>query len=180
MIRRAALAGVALAAVLATVGASWAQGPQPGRPRLRAAQDEFFKMVDAYIVSNLEESLGLTDEQFVKLLPLVKRLQSDRRTFARRRIETLGEIRRLLQSGSATEGRIGELMKELRSIEVEKPATLRKDLEAIDAALTPLQQAKLRILEAEVEQKIREIMLRVRRQNRPVPPPRGEPPEEQP
>ena len=36
-------------------------------------------MVDAYIVSNLQESLGLTDEQFVRLLPLVKRLQSERR-----------------------------------------------------------------------------------------------------
>ena len=32
-------------------------------------------MVDAYIVSNLQESVGLTDEQFVKVLPLVKRLQ---------------------------------------------------------------------------------------------------------
>lgn len=172
MIRRAVLCGV----VLAMAVASWAQGP----PRAREAREEFFRMLDAYIVSNLQEGLGLTDEQFVKLLPLVKRLQSARRSFAQRRIEALREMRQLLQSGSATEGRIGELMKELRWIEVEEPAILRKDLEAIDAALTPLQQAKYRILEAEVDQKIREIMLRVRRQNRRGPAPPGDPPGELP
>ena len=32
-------------------------------------------MVDAYVVSNLQESLGLSDEQFAKAIPLVKKLQ---------------------------------------------------------------------------------------------------------
>lgn len=37
--------------------------PTPSGPRRGgAARDDAFRMVDAYIVSNLQESLGLTDE----------------------------------------------------------------------------------------------------------------------
>src|ERR1700682_6122754 len=57
-----------------------------------APREEAFKMIDAYIVSNLQESLDLTDEQFVKLLPLVKRLQSDRRAVLQRRQQALMEV----------------------------------------------------------------------------------------
>ena len=35
-------------------------------------------------------------------------------------------------------------------------------MEALDAALTPLQQAKYRLLELEVEQRMRDLMNRVR------------------
>lgn len=119
-------------------------------------------MVDAYIVSNLQESLGLNDEQFVKLLPLVKRLQTDRRALFQRRQQGLRELRRLLQSGTATEGRVLDVLKEVRTAEAEEPARVRQDLEAIDAALSPMQQAKYRVLEVEVEQKIRELMNQIR------------------
>jgi hypothetical protein len=119
-------------------------------------------MVDAYIVSNLQEALGLSDEQFVKLLPLVKRLQTDRRAMFQRRQQALREMRDLLQTGTAKEGRVLELLKEVRGVEAEEPAAIRRDLEAIDAALSPLQQAKYLILEIEVEQKIRELMNQIR------------------
>jgi hypothetical protein len=41
-------------------------------------------MVDAYLVSNLQESLGLTDEQFAKAIPLVKKVQAERREYLHR------------------------------------------------------------------------------------------------
>lgn len=148
--------------LVAAAVTSAAQPAQPRRPR-----DEAHRMVDAYIVSNLQESLGLTDEQFVKLLPLVKRLQKDRREFATRRIGTLQEMRRLLESGSATEPRVGELLKEVKAVEAEEPQAVRRNVEAIDAVLTPLQQAKYRLLEVEVDRKIRELMARMRDQARP-------------
>ena len=68
-------------------------------------------MVDAYIVSNLQESLGLTDEQFVKLLPLVKRLLSERREVPSAAGATLREMRQLLESGSATEAKVAERLR---------------------------------------------------------------------
>jgi Spy/CpxP family protein refolding chaperone len=134
-------------------GVAQAQAPAARRPR-----DEAFKMVEAYVVSNLQESLGLTDDQFTKLLPHVKRLQKDRRDLAQRRGTALAEMRRMLGSGVATESRVAELLKEVKAVEAEQPEVLRKDLEAIDAVLTPIQQAKFRLLEGEVERKIRALM----------------------
>ena len=72
-----------LAALVLPVAAMAQVPPEPGgalEPR-----EEAGRLVDAYILSNLQESLGLSDEQFVKLLPLVKRLQADRREAMQRR-----------------------------------------------------------------------------------------------
>lgn len=141
-------------------GTAFAQAPEaPERPR-----EELFKMVDAYIVSNLQENLGLTDEQFVKILPLVKKAQSDRRLLAERRNMGLQEMGRLLQSGTATEPRIAELLRDFKQHEVDDAATQRRNLEAIDAQLGVVQQAKLRLMMARVEQNIRELVNRARPQ----------------
>lgn len=158
---------------LLAAGLAWAsavclaqpEGPGAGPRRPR---DEAHKMIDAYIVSNLQESLGINDDQFVKLIPLVKRLQKDRRDYMARRLEALQEMRRLLEAGGATEARLLELLKEIKAVEAEAPSVQKKDLEAIDAVLTPVQQAKYRILEIEVERKIRELMGQMRAPGRPV------------
>jgi Spy/CpxP family protein refolding chaperone len=123
-------------------------------------------MVDAYVLSNLQESLGLSDDQFVKLLPLVKHLQSERREAMERRMRALREMRRLLKSGTATEPEVLAQLKEFKASESESPVRGGKDMEAIDALLTPLQQAKFRVFEAEVGQKLRELTSQMRRQNR--------------
>ena len=146
--------------VVLVAGSASAQAPAR-RPR-----EEAFKMVEAYLVSNLQESLGLTDDQFAKLLPHVKRLQKDRRDLNQKRGRVMGELRRILESGSATEPRVAELMKEVRAVEAELPETVRKDMEAIDGVLTPVQQAKYRLLEVEVERKIRALMNDLRAPNR--------------
>jgi hypothetical protein len=59
-----------------------ADDPTAHIPELR---DETFRLMDAYLISNLQESLGLSDEQFGRALPLVKKLQSDRRASCGRR-----------------------------------------------------------------------------------------------
>ena len=169
MIRRS-LAGLLMVTAAAAFGqeASRPAGSEDRRPR-----EEAFRMIDANFVSNLQEGLGLTDEQFVRLLPLVKRLQSDRRQYAQRRLRALHETRRMLQTGEATESRVEELLREVKAVETEEPLGLRRDREAIDAGLSPVQQAKFRILELEVERKIRDLMMQMRGPGRP--PGRGRP-----
>jgi hypothetical protein len=156
------------ALVLFTGSVAWAQAPGPhgGRPAAGEARDEAYKMIDAYIVSNLQESLGLTDEQFVKMLPLVKRLQSDRRDLAQRRIRALMQLREQMSAGAATEAQVAALLKDVKAAEAEEPATLRRDRDAIDGALTTVQQAKFRVMEVEVERRIRALMTQVRQQRR--------------
>lgn len=140
-------------------GAARAQEPQGAPPRGR---DEALRMVDAYVVSNLQESLGLTDEQYARVLPLVTKLQGERRQYFVARGRALREMRRLLRSGGATEAQVLERLERLKALDADGPAGVRKSVEAVDALLTPLQQAKYRVLEAEVEQRLRELMGRAR------------------
>ena len=135
---------------------------EPAAPADRPGRDEAFRMVDAYLVSNLQESLGLTDEQFAKAIPLVKKVQAERREFLMERTRTVREMRRLLRQGGATEPQVLDLLKQLNALDADGPAKTRANLAALDAVLSPLQQAKYRVLETEVEQRMRELMNRVR------------------
>lgn len=128
-------------------------------PQLRS---ETFRLMDAYVISNLQESLDLTDEQFAKVLPIVKKLQSDRRTCAMKRISSLRTLRRTLQSGRATEAGVGEILKEVKSAVADEHAMTVANIQALDAQLTPLQQAKYRVFEAEVDSRLRHLLARTK------------------
>jgi hypothetical protein len=132
-------------------------------PELR---DETFRLMDAYLISNLQESLGLTDEQFARALPLVKRLQSDRRDFAKRRMQALRQLRKDLLSGSATESGVLEMLKELKNASADERAGTVRNLEALDGVLTPIQQAKYRVFEAEVDLRLRHLLARSQEKDR--------------
>jgi len=134
-------------------------------PELR---DETFRLMDAYLISNLQESLGLTDEQFARAMPLVKKLQADRRDFARRRMQALRLLRKTLVSGAATEASVADLLKEVKSVSSEERAATLRNAEALDAVLTPLQQAKYRVFEAEVDLRLRHLLARSQDRDKPT------------
>ncbi len=162
-----------LALVLLAVSASAYGQEQPQGPR--AAREEAFRMVDAYVLSNMQESLGLSDQQFAQAIPLVKKLQRERREYLVERGRLVREMRRLLQQGGAVEPQVLDLLKQAKALDAEGPERARRSLEALDALLTPLQQAKYRVLESEVEQRMRELLSRARaarpgQRQRPAPP----------
>jgi hypothetical protein len=97
----------------------------------------------------------------------VKKLQGERREYLLERTRTVREMRRLLRQGGATEAQVLDLLKRLKALDAEGPPRTAKNLETLDAMLTPLQQAKYRVLEAEVEQRMRELMGRARPQAAP-------------
>ena len=150
--------GLALAIVMAASAAA----AQEDAPAARNPREEAFRMVEAYVVSNMQESLGLSDEQFAKAIPLVKKLQRDRRDGLLERGRLMREMRRLLRQGGAVEPQVTELLKQAKALEAETPERTRRDLEALDALFTPIQQAKYRVLEIEVEQRMRELLNRAR------------------
>lgn len=154
MIRALTLAAAVVAAP--TLLFALPQAPPEGGPR--RPRDEVFRMVDAYVVSNLQESLSLTDDQFVKILPLVRRLQTNRRAATVRRMTALHELRRAMASGTVTEARAIALLSEVKAAEAEEVEKVRRDRDALDAALTPIQQARFRVMEAEVDHRIRELI----------------------
>jgi hypothetical protein len=117
-------------------------------------------MIDAYLMANLPESLGLGDEQFVKVLPHVRKLLTSRREYFLSRARLMRELRHLLHAGGGSESELVERLKALKAVEEEWPGRARQEMAALDAVLTPLQQAKYRLLEGEVEQRMRELSRR--------------------
>ncbi len=131
-------------------------------PNGQALRDEVGEVIDAYLLMKVQERVGLTDEQFAKLVPLIKRQQDDRRRLEGQRFRALREMRRLFAQGEATDERIVALLNDVKQVEAELPTTLRRDAEAIDALLTPVQQAKYRVLNAEVEHHLHELRWQAR------------------
>ena len=75
-------------------------------------------------------------------------------------MKSLHLLRKALASGSATEPGVTDLLKELKSASADERAGTLKNLDALDGALTPLQQAKYRVFEAEVDLRLRHLLAR--------------------
>jgi hypothetical protein len=149
--------------VLLSAAAAAAQGDGRGELRKRGGRDEAGRMVDAYIVSHLQESLDLTDEQFVRAVGPVKRLLDDRRRIFLERRRVLVDLRRALGAQPPSEKEVRAKLGELKRLQDETNQTTSRNVEAVDATLTPLQQARFRLLEVEVEQRIRDMVREHRR-----------------
>jgi len=167
-------------ALLLAAALAPAQEPRHRDGRRLPPRDDVFQMVDEYFVGNLKDRLELTDDQLARLLPRVRQLQTERRELAQRRFHAMHELRVALRSGKATEAGVQELLRDLKAVETEEPLALRRHREAIDAVLTSVQQAKYRLLEVEVERRVRQALSRTRggSRGRPGRDERGSAPEE--
>ncbi|MBN2370990.1 MAG: hypothetical protein JXO72_10935 [Vicinamibacteria bacterium] len=139
---------------------------EPGE-RPRVSREEMNRLIDEYLSRKIEGRLDLTTQQYARVMPLVRKLQCDRRHYARRRFETLRELRCLLEKGGAIELKISAIVSELRTLDAEAPVTIQRDMEAIDAVLSPMQQAKYRVIEFEVERRIGELRRHARHPREP-------------
>jgi hypothetical protein len=142
-----------------------ARAAEPAR-RSRPGRDEAFKMVVAYLLSNLQERLGLTDEEYLRVLPLVQQRQNHRREMFEGREEALGRLRMLVRRGESGD-ELEAAIRQLDAVESEGPKQLAADLSAIDAELSVAQQAKYRLLELDVERRVRELARRHLRERGP-------------
>jgi len=157
---RLALAGALLLLASVTVRAGDEEDRGSGR---RGGPDEAFRLVDAYVVSNLQSSLGLSDETYARAIPLVQDLQSARRGFFVERGKALRRLRGLLRSGSATREEVLAALEAVKKIDAEGPGRIHDAQAALDAILSPMEQAKYRVLELEVERRLRDLMGKARR-----------------
>ena len=148
------------AAALAAAPAA-AQAPAGDQSR-REARQEALRVVDAYVMSNLQPSLGLTDAEYVRVLPLVQKLQKSRREYVVGRVHLIRQLRRQLASGAAGEADVLKTLEALKHLEAAGLDRTRVDAAELDRVLSPLQQAKFRVLELEVELRLRDLMSRAR------------------
>lgn len=149
-----------LTTVIVVASSVFAQEQRP-----RASREEFEGMMEAYVISKLQEALELTDEQFGRMVVAQKKLQDLRREFRRERMELLRDLRQTLRRADAGEDEIGPTLEKL---EQQKRAFLEEESARyadIDQILDVRQRARYRILEAEIENRLRELVRQVRERN---------------
>ena len=130
------------------------QGVSPG---------EIQRLFDAYAVMQAQEQLQLTDAQWANFLVKMKALQEARRKHQRDRARVLQDLRKMTQQGDAAdEAQLKERVKALDEIDARAADDLRKAYEALDAVLTPRQQARFRLFEEQMERRKIELLTRAR------------------
>ncbi len=134
-------------------------------------RDEVEGMMDAYILSKLQDALELTDEQFGTMVVAQKKLQDTRRDYRQGRMSLLRRMRQTLRRDQAREEELTHLLDELDSLEIEFSQNQRARYAAIDDILEIRQRARYRILEAEIQRRLTQLMRQVRGQRRDPPRP---------
>ena len=120
-------------------------------------------MMDAYVLSKLQDTLELSDEQFGQMVVAQKKLQDARRQYRRQRNQLLRELRQAVRQDSSSEEELETQLRKLEELKQSFADNERERYAAIDAILTVKQRARYRILEAELERRLQQLMRQVRR-----------------
>ncbi len=134
-------------------------------------RDEVQGMMDAYILSKLQDALELTDEHFGTMVVAQKKLQDTRRDYRQGRMTLLRRMRQTLRRDQAREEELTQLLDELDTLEIEFSQNQRARYAAIDDILEIRQRARYRILETEIQRRLTQLMRQVRGQRRDQPRP---------
>ena len=147
-----------------TVPLAWAieTATQNQRRNQQPNRDEVEGMMEAYILSKLQDSLDLTDEQFGTMVVAQKKLSDARREYRQNRMRVLQQMRRTLQREQAGEDELRPLLSQLAGLQDEFIVNEKSRYADIDAILDVRQQARYRILEVELQRRLAEMLRQVR------------------
>lgn len=168
----------ALSGVLAMSSAASAQTPEGAEPRGGAARGradanvtpaEIRRMFDSYALMQAQDQLKITDEQFPKFLTRFKALQDVRRRTLVEHNRLLQELRRLTNDPQADESAMKIRVKALQDLEARSQEDMRKAYQAVDEVLDVRQQARFRVFEQVMEQRMLQLITRARQANRAKP-----------
>jgi Spy/CpxP family protein refolding chaperone len=158
---------VVLSALLvAGLARSQEREPRPNGPN-NPNHEELEGMMDAYIISKLQESLDLSDEQFGRMVVAQKKLQDARRSYRRERGEVLRQMRQSLRREDASEAELGPLLSKLDEMRDEHDAEEKKRYADIDSILDVRQRARYRILEMEIQRRLQQLIRQGGERDRP-------------
>ncbi len=148
--------GLLLIVSVSVAGGSGQQRPsEPNRADVEG-------MMEAYVISKLQESLDLSDEQFGNLVVAQKKLQDSRRDYRRERTGVLRKMRQTLRFEQAAEAELQPLLTQLDSLRDDFAVDEKHRYQAIDDILDIRQRARYRVLEVELQRRLTEMMRQVR------------------
>ncbi len=136
----------------------------PARPPAVAGLSpaEVQRWFDAYILVQAQQALSLTDEQYAKFVGAMRTLQDTRRRHQQERARLVRELARLSAQSPVDEQAIGTALTSLRQHDANAAEELSRAYAAVDAVLTPRQQARFRVFEENMERRKLELVLRAR------------------
>lgn len=152
---------LSILAVAASLAASGASG-QEERPQ-QPSGEEIEGMIDAYVLSKLQDALVLSDEEFGRMVVAQKKMQDARRAYRRTRNEVLREMRQTLRRDDAGEAELSPLLGRLDELQQRFLEEERARYRDIDAVLDVRQRARYRIFEAEVQRRLQQLIRESRR-----------------
>ena len=127
-------------------------------------REEVEGMMEAYILSKLQDALELSDDEYGRMVVAQKKLQDTRREYRRSRARVLRQMHQTLRREQAAEEELEPLLGELDSIRDTFYADEKARYAAIDEILDIRQRARYRILETEIQRRLQQLMRQVRGQ----------------
>ena len=132
------------------------QQRQPLRPGPAALED----MVEGFYISQFPQQVEVGDEQYAKILPVLRQHLRERREISARRTRALNQLRMLVQRG-ASEDELRKLIADIDKADMDAEASRERFLGNVDPLLSVQQQAKVRIFQVAIEQRIRQMLDRI-------------------
>lgn len=123
------------------------------------------EMIEGFYVSRFQQELDLDDEHFVRLLPSLRESLERRNQLSQRHNRTLGALEQALESGASDEELTG-LIQQLDDTDRQLREIQDDLLRDVDPTLSPQQRARFRIVQPNVENRIRNL---IERSRNPVP-----------
>ncbi len=138
------------------------QRPRQGR-NLRApnAVAPIQEMIEGFYVSRFQQELDLDDEQFAHVLPMLRNSLRERNELGQRRARALNQLRRALQS-NAPDDEITRRIAEVDASDLALREAQANLLRSVDPDLSSGQRARLRFVQPNLEERIRNMIERSR------------------
>jgi hypothetical protein len=163
-----------LTALAASSGsARAAQQRAPATPP-RASQDEsgvkpitaaqIQMLFEAFIVTQAQDALQLSEAQYGRFVTTFKRLQKARSAQQQQRARLLADLRRMTAPDAppVDEAQMTDRLRALRELEDTSAVEIRKAYDAVDETLDLRQRARFRVFEERMEQQKLQFVMRAR------------------
>ena len=166
---------LAAVAILVCVSIPAMAQPPGGPPPVTAPTDEMtpaqlHQLFDAMLVMQAQNALALSEQQYAQFLTRLRVLQETRRRNQQERGRRISELQKMASPRNAQAPPEADLklrLTELQELESRTAAELRRAYNGIDEVLSPLQQARFRVLEEQIERRKLELVSRARGNNQP-------------
>jgi hypothetical protein len=130
-----------------------------------ARPSEVRKMIDSYALMQAQEQLKISREKSPAFLEQYKNLQELRRTSSLEHLRLIQQLQKNSAGPKAADGQLKDNLKALHDFEEKSHADVRKTYDEIDKILDVHQQARFRVFEQQMNQRMAQLAARARQAN---------------